>query len=154
MRLLNRRKFNGLCVALGAFVASSDASAVEPASGTASSGASRTVKFPTGAVVPALGQGSAGLGQGRHQAAEEEEPFRRSRFRGTQPHTFQGQGPATKPPRPLMAPQLRVIAHHGLAPRGCPGPALGVKCAGRVQPRLNDRHDRLGLVRWTGSYSE
>jgi diketogulonate reductase-like aldo/keto reductase len=76
MRLLNRREFNGLCVALGSFVASSDASAVEPASGTASSGASRTVKFPTGAVVPALGQGSAGLGQGRHPAAEEEEALR------------------------------------------------------------------------------
>src|SRR6516225_12412038 len=76
MRLLNRRKFNGLCVALGAFVASSDASAVEPANGTPSSGASRTVKFPTGAVVPALGQGSARLGQGRHPPAEEEEALR------------------------------------------------------------------------------
>src|SRR6516225_2653591 len=76
MRLLNRREFNGLCVALGSFVASSDASAVEPASGAALSGASRTVKFPTGAVVPALGQGSAGLGQGRHPAAEEEEALR------------------------------------------------------------------------------
>jgi diketogulonate reductase-like aldo/keto reductase len=76
MRLLNRRKFNGLCVALGAFVASSDASAVEPANGTPSSGASRTVKFSTGAVVPALGQGSARLGQGRHAAAEEEEALR------------------------------------------------------------------------------
>ena len=72
MRVLNRREFNELCVALGSFVASSDVSAVEPASGTASSGANRTVKFPTGAVVPALGQSSAGLGQGRHPAAEEE----------------------------------------------------------------------------------
>src|SRR5262249_3314709 len=76
MRLLNRREFNGLCVALGSFVASSDASAVEPAGGAASSGASRTVKFPTGAVVPALGQGSWHLGQGRHPAAEEEEALR------------------------------------------------------------------------------
>jgi diketogulonate reductase-like aldo/keto reductase len=72
MGLLNRREFNGLCVALGSFVES----AVEPASGTASSGASRTLKFPTGVVVPALGQGSAGLGQGRHPAAEEEEALR------------------------------------------------------------------------------
>jgi diketogulonate reductase-like aldo/keto reductase len=76
MRSLNRREFNGLCVALGSCVASSDASAVEPASGAASSGASRTVKFPTGAVVPALGQGSGQLGQGRHPAAEEEEALR------------------------------------------------------------------------------
>jgi len=76
MRLLNRREFNGLCAALGSSVAASDASAVEPASGAASSGASRTVKFPTGAVVPALGQGSWHLGQGRHPAAEEEEALR------------------------------------------------------------------------------
>jgi diketogulonate reductase-like aldo/keto reductase len=76
MRSLNRREFNGLCVALGSCVASSDASAVEPARGAASSGASRTVKFPTGAVVPALGQGSGQLGQGRHPAAEEEEALR------------------------------------------------------------------------------
>ena len=76
MRLLNRREFNGLCVALGSCLASSDVSAVEPASGAASSGASRTVKFPTGAVVPALGQGSWHLGQGRHPAAEEEDTLR------------------------------------------------------------------------------
>ena len=76
MRLLNRREFNGLCVALGSCVTSSDASAVEPAGGAASSGASRTVKFPTGAVVPALGQGSARLAKGRHPQAEEEEALR------------------------------------------------------------------------------
>ena len=76
MRVLNRREFNGLCVALGSCAASSNASAAEPASGAASSGASRTVKFPTGTVVSALGQGSAGLGQGRHPAAEEEEALR------------------------------------------------------------------------------
>ena len=76
MRLVNRREFNGLCVALGSCVASSDASAIEPASGTASSGASRTVKFHDGAVIPALGQGSARLGVGRHSAAEEEEALR------------------------------------------------------------------------------
>ena len=75
MRLLNRREFNGLCVALGSCVASSDALAVEPAS-SASGGASRTVKFPTGAVVPAVGQGSARLGVGRHPAAEEQEALR------------------------------------------------------------------------------
>jgi diketogulonate reductase-like aldo/keto reductase len=76
MRSLNRREFNGLCVALGSCVASSDASAVEPAGGAASSGASRTVKLPTGAVVPALGQGSARLAEGRHPQDVEEEALR------------------------------------------------------------------------------
>jgi diketogulonate reductase-like aldo/keto reductase len=75
LQMLTRREFNGLCVALGFRVASSDASAVEPAS-LASGGASRTVKFPTGAVVPALGQGSARLAEGRHPQAEEEEALR------------------------------------------------------------------------------
>jgi hypothetical protein len=72
MRLLNRREFNGLCVALGSCVAAADASAIEPASGAASGVANRMVKFPTGAAVPALGQGSWHLGQGRHPAVEEE----------------------------------------------------------------------------------
>src|SRR5262249_47849187 len=69
MRVLNRREFNGLCVALGSCLPLSDVLAGD----AASSGASRTVKFPTGTIVPALGQGSWHLGQGRHPAAEEEE---------------------------------------------------------------------------------
>ncbi len=36
----------------------------------------RTVKFRDGVVVPALGQGSARLGQGRHPVAVEEEALR------------------------------------------------------------------------------
>src|SRR5499433_3112114 len=75
-RPLNRREFNGLCVALSSFVTSSGASALDAASGVASTGAGRTVKFPDGTIVPALGQGSAGLGKGRHPIAEEEEAVR------------------------------------------------------------------------------
>jgi diketogulonate reductase-like aldo/keto reductase len=73
---LNRREFHGLCVALGSFVASSCASDLDAASGAASPGAGRTVKFRDGTVVPALGQGSWHLGQGRHPAADEEEALR------------------------------------------------------------------------------
>src|SRR5262249_20730316 len=62
-RLLNRREFSGLCVALGSFVNSSGASALDAASGVGSIGAGRTVKFRDGTVIPALGQGSAGLGK-------------------------------------------------------------------------------------------
>jgi diketogulonate reductase-like aldo/keto reductase len=76
MRLLNRREFNGFCVRLGSCMASSNASVVESASGAAAGGASRTVKLPTGAVVPALGQGSARLAGGRHPQAAEEEALR------------------------------------------------------------------------------
>jgi diketogulonate reductase-like aldo/keto reductase len=76
MRLLNRREFNGLCVALSPFITLSSASALDAAPGATSSGAARTVRFRDGTVVPALGQGSAGLVQGRHPAAVEEEALR------------------------------------------------------------------------------
>jgi diketogulonate reductase-like aldo/keto reductase len=76
MRLLNRREFNGLCVALGSCAALSDASAVEPAGGAALTSADRTVKFRDGTVVSALGQGSWHLAQGRHPQAAEEEALR------------------------------------------------------------------------------
>src|SRR6266481_1922182 len=75
-RLLNRREFSGLCAALGSFVTSSGAFALDAATGAASTGAGRTVKFRDGTIVPALGQGSAGLGKGRHPVAEEEEALR------------------------------------------------------------------------------
>src|SRR5262245_11124717 len=77
-RLLNRREFNGLCVtSLGGMLAgTSGASALDPVVGTASTGAKRTVKFHDSIVVPALGQGSAQLAQGRHPEAVEEEALR------------------------------------------------------------------------------
>jgi diketogulonate reductase-like aldo/keto reductase len=75
-KLLNRREFNRLCAALGSFVTSSGASAIDAATGVPSNGAGRTVKFRDGTVVPALGQGSAGLANGRHPQAEEEEAVR------------------------------------------------------------------------------
>jgi Aldo/keto reductase family len=74
MRLLNPREFNGLCVALGSLVTSSGASALD--ADAASTSAERTVKFRDGTVVPAFGQGSWHLAQGRHPAAEEEEALR------------------------------------------------------------------------------
>ena len=55
---------------------SSGASALDAASGVASTGAGRTVKFHDGTIVPALGQGSGHVAQGRHPAAVEEEALR------------------------------------------------------------------------------
>jgi diketogulonate reductase-like aldo/keto reductase len=70
--LLNRREFNELCVALGWFASSSDAIALD----ATLIGVARTVKLRDGTIVPALGQGSAGLAQGKHPPAEEEEALR------------------------------------------------------------------------------
>jgi diketogulonate reductase-like aldo/keto reductase len=80
--LLNRRQFSGRCAALGlSFPASSamiavQASAQDPGTGAESNPAPRTVKFPDGTTVPALGQGSWHLGEGRHPLAVEEETLR------------------------------------------------------------------------------
>jgi diketogulonate reductase-like aldo/keto reductase len=83
-RLPNRREFNGLCVALGSSLSSvgamtvalSSASARAAAAGAASNGAGSTVKFRDGTIVPALGQGSGSLAQGRHPETAEEEALR------------------------------------------------------------------------------
>jgi aryl-alcohol dehydrogenase-like predicted oxidoreductase len=81
-RLLNRREFHGYCAALslslpavGTMTAAlSSASAF--AAGLASDSSGRTVKFHDDTIVPAVGQGSARLGQERHPEAAETEALR------------------------------------------------------------------------------
>ena len=68
MSVLTRRQFNGFCASV-AFSAASPLAAL-------GAGETRTVKFRDGAVVPALGQGSWHLAQGRYPAAQEEEALR------------------------------------------------------------------------------
>jgi len=69
--LLNRREFNQCCAALSLSL---------PVLGTMiearASDSPRTVKFQDGIIVPALGQGSWHLGEGRHPEAIEEEALR------------------------------------------------------------------------------
>ena len=83
-RLLSRREFNGLCAAFGAslpaagamMAALSNSSALAATAGAPAGGAARTVKFRDCTVVPALGQGSWHLAQGRHPQADEEAALR------------------------------------------------------------------------------
>lgn len=63
-RWLSRRVFNERCVALGSLVALSGASALDAATAVAATGTARTVKFRDGTIVPAIGQGTAHVGQG------------------------------------------------------------------------------------------
>jgi diketogulonate reductase-like aldo/keto reductase len=81
--LLDRREFNGLCAALGlslpavsAMIAAPSGTSAFAATTPASNNAGRTVKFHDGTIVPAIGQGSAQLAQGRHPEAVEEEALR------------------------------------------------------------------------------
>jgi diketogulonate reductase-like aldo/keto reductase len=83
-QLLSRREFNRLCAAVGSslpacsamIAALSSVSALAAATSAASNSVGRTVKFHDGTIVPALGQGSWHLGQGRHPEAAEEEALR------------------------------------------------------------------------------
>jgi diketogulonate reductase-like aldo/keto reductase len=73
--LLKRREFNWLGVAL-AWMLSSAGTLIVAQSSRPARAASAKIRFPDGAIVPALGQGSAGLGQGRHPETAEEEALR------------------------------------------------------------------------------
>ena len=82
-QLLSRRKFNRFCAALGsslpatsAIAALSSALETSEAIGAGSNGPIRAVRLRDGAIVPALGLGSARLAQGRHPEAIEEEALR------------------------------------------------------------------------------
>jgi hypothetical protein len=82
-QLLSRRKFNRFCAALGsslpatnAIVALSSALETSEAIGAGSNGPTRAIRLRDGAIVPALGLGSARLAQGRHPEAIEEEALR------------------------------------------------------------------------------
>src|SRR5215475_7293709 len=80
--LLNRRQFGARCAALGLSLPASSAliavraNAQVPDTGADSKPAPRTVTFPDGTTVPALGQGSWHLAQGRHPLSVEEEAMR------------------------------------------------------------------------------
>jgi diketogulonate reductase-like aldo/keto reductase len=81
---LDRRGFNALCATLGLSLPSASAiittisgeSALAQGAGAPARAPRRTVRLPNGTIVPALGQGTWHLGQGRHPAAIEEEALR------------------------------------------------------------------------------
>ncbi len=74
---LSRRQFSALCAAVGLSLPAAGAiSVLSGASVLAADAASRTVKVRDGAMIPAIGQGSARLGQGRHPAVLEEDALR------------------------------------------------------------------------------
>ena len=72
---MNRRGFTGLCVALGSSLCSAG-TMMAALSNASARAATPTVKFRDGAIVPALGQGSANLAQGKRPEAAEEEALR------------------------------------------------------------------------------
>jgi diketogulonate reductase-like aldo/keto reductase len=74
---LSRRQFNALCAAAGLSLPSAGGiGGLSGASVLAADSPPRIVKLGNGAIVPAIGQGSWHLAQGRHPAALEEEALR------------------------------------------------------------------------------
>ena len=77
---LNRRELTGYFLTFGLAVPTVGTMAIGPSGaaplGIAANAPERTVNFHDGTVVPALGQGSARLGQGRHPASVEEDALR------------------------------------------------------------------------------
>ena len=74
---LSRRRFDVLCAAVGLSLARvGTMGALSGTSGLAADSPPRTLKLRNGTIVPAIGQGSWHLGQGRHPAALEEEALR------------------------------------------------------------------------------
>jgi len=74
---LSRRQFNALCAAVGGLSAvPAGTMALSSTSVLAADAPARTAKLRNSAIVPAIGQGSARLGQGRHPETAEEEALR------------------------------------------------------------------------------
>lgn len=74
--LLNRRQFAARGAAFSSSVPFSNAVHAAEGPGAVAKPAVRMVRFPDGATVPAIGQGSWRLGQGRHPRSVEEEALR------------------------------------------------------------------------------
>jgi diketogulonate reductase-like aldo/keto reductase len=82
--MIDRREFNRLCAAFGLTLPTvsamnamlSNVTTLAAGADAVSKGSLRIVKFRNGTIVPALGQGSWHLAQGRHPEAVEEEALR------------------------------------------------------------------------------
>ena len=144
--MLNRREFNGLCVALGSFAAASGTSAVDATSGAASSG--RTVKFRDGTVVSALGQGSAGLGKGKRPQSDEEEAVRTGVSLGmTLIDTAEVYGSEEFIGRAIAGQRDRVFLVSKVWPNHVSGNGVARACQASLT-RLGTNHLDLYLLHW------
>ena len=154
MRLLNRREFNGLCVALGSFASPTRAAGLDAAAGAASTGAGRTAKFRDGTVVPALGQGSAGLGKGKHPQAVEEEAVRTGLSLGmTLIDTAEVYGSEEFIGRAIAGQRNRVFLVSKVWPNHVAGNGVMRACEASLE-RLGTDHLDLYLLHWPNGVTD
>jgi diketogulonate reductase-like aldo/keto reductase len=161
--MLTRREINRYCATLGLALPAIDAmtAARSPAwaqaSVPSSSSTGRTVKFPDGKIVPALGQGSARLGQGRHPAAEEEEALRTGISLGMtliDTAELYGSGSAEKLiARAIAGQRERVFVVSKVWPNHVAGDGIPRACAASLG-RLETDYIDLYLLHWPNGVSD
>ena len=161
--MLNRRELNGYCAALSlslpAVVAMTAAlsSVAALATGAASDSPGRTVKFHDDTTVPALGQGSARLGQGRHPEAVEEEALRTGLSLGMtliDTAEIYGNGNAERLISGVIAGQRdRVFLVSKVWPSHVAGNGIERACEGSLA-RLGTDHLDLYLLHWPNGISD
>lgn len=138
MIALSRREFTGLCLAFSSFAVSS----------AASTDTGRTVKFRDGAIVPALGQGSAGLGKGKRPQAAEEEALRTGLSLGmTLIDTAEIYGSEEFIGRAIAGQRDRVFLVSKVWPNHVSGDGVARACEASLK-RLGTDHLDLYLLHW------
>jgi diketogulonate reductase-like aldo/keto reductase len=149
-KVLNRRDFNGLCVALGSSLSSVGAMSVALSNASARA-ASPAVKFRDGTIVPALGQGSANLAQGRYPEAAEEEALRTGLSLGMtliDTAEMYGNGRSEKLIGGVIAGQRdRVFLVSKVSPNHVTGDGIARACDASLA-RLGTDHLDLYLLHW------
>src|SRR6476661_1951768 len=154
MRLLNRREFNGLCASLGLFATPTGATALDSEIGAAARAATPTVKFRDGTVVPALGQGSASLGKGRHPEAAEEEALRTGLSLGmTLIDTAEVYGSEEFIGRVIAGQRDRVFLVSKVWPTHVAGNGIARACEASLT-RLGTDHLDLYLLHWPNGLTD
>ena len=161
--MLNWRELNGYCAALSLSLpavvtmtaALSSVSAL--ATGAASDSPGRTVKFHDDTIVPALGQGSARLGQGRHSEAVEEEALRTGLSLGMtliDTAEIYANGSAERLISGVIAGQRdRVFLVSKVWPSHVAGNGIERACEGSLA-RLGTDHLDLYLLHWPNGISD
>lgn len=149
-QLLNRREFGRLGVAITA--SSAPIVAISAAlSSRAARAATPKVKFPDGTTVPALGQGSANLGQGGHPEASEAEALRTGLSLGMtliDTAEIYGDGRAEKLIGTVIAGQRdRVFLVSKVWPSHVAGDGIARACEASLA-RLGTDHLDLYLLHW------
>lgn len=153
-RLVTRREFSGLCAALGTLVASPGASALDGPAGVSSTGTGRTVKFPDGSAVPALGQGSAGLSKGKRPPAAEEEALRTGLSLGmTLIDTAEIYGSEELIGRAIKGQRDRVFLVSKVWPNHVGGNGIARACEASLA-RLGTDHLDLYLLHWPNGVTD